>query len=114
MASDEKVRENRLRRMAERRGLTVHKSRRRDPAALDYGHIWLERWAVQSGVDGSSSSDVWAGPFRSLDELDGYFAGAFSPEREFGRERTLVSQSTAASKSLGTGRSFGVTVSRRG
>jgi hypothetical protein len=34
--SDEKVRENRLRRMAERQGLRLVKSRRRDPHALDY------------------------------------------------------------------------------
>jgi hypothetical protein len=86
MTTDEKVRENRLRRMAERRGLSVHKSRRRDPGALDYGHIWLERWAVQDGLDASSSDEVWAGPFRSLDELEAYFAGRFSPEREFGRD----------------------------
>lgn len=36
MASD-KVRENRLRRTAERRGLTLVKSRRRDTHATDYG-----------------------------------------------------------------------------
>jgi hypothetical protein len=36
-----KVRENRLRRMAERQGLTLEKSRRRDPRALDYGTYWL-------------------------------------------------------------------------
>ncbi len=35
-ASD-KVRENRLRRMADRRGYLLVKSRRRDPLALDYG-----------------------------------------------------------------------------
>jgi hypothetical protein len=33
----EKVRENRLRRAAARQGLTLNKSRRRDPRALDYG-----------------------------------------------------------------------------
>jgi hypothetical protein len=33
----EKVRENRLRRMLERRGYTLQKSRRRDPHAIDYG-----------------------------------------------------------------------------
>lgn len=32
----EKVRENRLRRMAERQGLALQKSRRRDPRAIDY------------------------------------------------------------------------------
>ena len=33
----DKVRENRLRRIAERRGLALSKSRRRDPRATDYG-----------------------------------------------------------------------------
>ena len=32
-----KVRENRLRRMADRRGLRLMKSRRRDPNAIDHG-----------------------------------------------------------------------------
>jgi hypothetical protein len=43
MASNtsEKVRENRLRRMAGRQGLQLLKSRRRDPRALDYGRYWL-------------------------------------------------------------------------
>jgi hypothetical protein len=40
-ASGEKVRENRLRRMAERQGLLLRKSRRRDPRALDYGTYML-------------------------------------------------------------------------
>lgn len=39
--TEEKVRENRLRRMASRQGLTLHRSRRRDPRALDYGLYWL-------------------------------------------------------------------------
>lgn len=37
MDTSEKVRENRLRRMAERRGFKLVKSRRRDPQAIDYG-----------------------------------------------------------------------------
>jgi hypothetical protein len=39
--TDEKVRENRLRRMADRQGLRLVKSRRRDPRALDYGTYML-------------------------------------------------------------------------
>jgi hypothetical protein len=35
--TEQKVRENRLRRVAERRGYRLTKSRRRDPEALDYG-----------------------------------------------------------------------------
>ncbi len=38
---DEKVRENRLRRAAERQGLVLKKSRRRDWRALDFGKYWL-------------------------------------------------------------------------
>ena len=37
----EKIRENRLRRMAERQGLALHKSRRRDERALDFGTYGL-------------------------------------------------------------------------
>lgn len=33
----DRVRENRVRRVAQRRGLRIVKSRRRDPRALDYG-----------------------------------------------------------------------------
>jgi hypothetical protein len=38
---EDKVRENRLRRMAYRQGLRLVKSRRRDPRALDYGSYAL-------------------------------------------------------------------------
>lgn len=34
---EEKIRENRLRRMAKRQGLRLDKSRRRDPHAIGYG-----------------------------------------------------------------------------
>jgi hypothetical protein len=37
-----KVRENRLRRMAERQALRLVKSRRRDPLAVDYGKYRIE------------------------------------------------------------------------
>lgn len=39
--SDEKVRENRLRRMAERQWMRIEKNRRRDPHAADYGGYQL-------------------------------------------------------------------------
>jgi hypothetical protein len=39
--TEDKVRENRLRRAAERQGLRLAKSRRRDPNAADYDHYWL-------------------------------------------------------------------------
>jgi hypothetical protein len=37
MNSQEKVRENRVRRMAQRQEMSVRKSRRRDPWAIDFG-----------------------------------------------------------------------------
>jgi hypothetical protein len=51
-STSEKVRENRLRAMAERQGLALHKSRRRDPRAIDF-----DRWMV---VD-SFTNDVLTG-----------------------------------------------------
>lgn len=45
MTNTEKVTENRLRRIAARRGYTLTKSRTRDPKALNYG-----RWAIFNGV----------------------------------------------------------------
>ena len=39
--SSDKVRENRARRAAQRQGLTLLKSRRRDPRALGYGRYQL-------------------------------------------------------------------------
>ncbi len=39
--SNEKVRENKLRRMAERQGLVLVKSRRRDPRSIDYGKYMI-------------------------------------------------------------------------
>lgn len=37
----DKVRENRLRRMAARQGYQLAKSRRRDPLAVDFGVYWI-------------------------------------------------------------------------
>jgi hypothetical protein len=37
----DKVRENRVRRMADRQGLILRKSRRRDRRAWDFGSYWL-------------------------------------------------------------------------
>lgn len=74
---DQKVRENRLRRMADRQGYALHKPRRRDQRALDYGELWLMQvWAqdssgrIEAVADPEGSDDAWLGPFRSLDELE--------------------------------------------
>jgi len=42
MSAEEKVREARLRRVADRRGLRLVRSRRRDPGALTYGRYFVE------------------------------------------------------------------------
>jgi hypothetical protein len=75
--TSEKVRENRLRRMAERQGYALRKPRRRDPRALDYGELWLMRFYVEDEAgkiealaDPENTDDAWLGPFRSLDELE--------------------------------------------
>jgi hypothetical protein len=56
--SDDKVRENRLRRMAERQGLRLEKSRRRDPLALDYGLMRLVDSESGAAVTESTSLDA--------------------------------------------------------
>lgn len=68
MADAYKVRENRLRRMAQRQGLILRKSRRRDPRATDYGTYTLTNMHTknleygQYGVVG-------------LDEIEAYLKG---------------------------------------
>lgn len=65
MSDEEKVRENRLRRMAERQGYQLVKSRRRDPRAFDYGARWI--------VDPRSNTIVAGDPTTggmSLDEVE--------------------------------------------
>lgn len=61
----DKVRENRLRRMAERQGYMLQKSRRRDPRAIDYGGYMI--------VDPNANAIVAGGEMNgysmSLDEV---------------------------------------------
>lgn len=52
-----KTRENRIRRMAERQGLTLTKSRRRDPRAVEYGRYYILRDGIQV-LDTTSLADV--------------------------------------------------------
>lgn len=51
MENADKVRENRLRRMAERQGLRLVKSRRRDPRAVGFGLYQLDGGNAQLAVD---------------------------------------------------------------
>ena len=62
-----KAYENRLRRMAERQGLGLRKSRRRDPLARDYGEIYIV-----------NERGTKMGTFHSLDEAEAWLA---NPER---------------------------------
>ena len=66
MAERQKVRENRLRRMAERQGLALEKSRRRDPYALDYGTYQI----VDPDTSGLVASGLDSGFGMTLDEVE--------------------------------------------
>jgi hypothetical protein len=67
-----KIRENRLRRAAERQELRLVKSPRRDPNALGYG-----RWAIIDPEDGGTmhSHAPWGIHVLSLDEVEHYLLG---------------------------------------
>jgi hypothetical protein len=65
----EKVRENRLRRMAERQGHQLVKSRRRDPRAYDYGRYWITDPATKVIVAGHDRFGM------SLDEAEVWLTG---------------------------------------
>lgn len=54
--ADEKVRENRLRKMAKRQGYELQKSRRRDPRAIDYGGWMIVDPDSNGVVEGSNYS----------------------------------------------------------
>ena len=72
----ERSREARLRRAAVRQGLTLRKSRRRDPRALDFGRYWLIRGdeTVVSAVLGDP--DVLGAKLGvTLDEVEAYLTG---------------------------------------
>lgn len=70
--SSEKVRENRLRAMATRRGLAIQKSRRRDPMAIDF-----DRWVIvdlftSKPVAGTGPGNL---PSMTLDDVEAYLRG---------------------------------------
>jgi hypothetical protein len=66
-----KVRENRLRRMATRYGLVLHKSRVRDWRAPDYGSYWLTDRRYGGVVLGRVPGD-WHGETATLDDIERY------------------------------------------
>ena len=68
----DKVRENRLRRIAERRGLKLTRSRRRDPDALDYG-----LYALIDVSTGGTVHPMLVNDFAhaiTLDDVEGYLS----------------------------------------
>lgn len=64
----EKVRENRLRRMAERQGLRLLKSRRRDERAIDYGGFMLVDAETGLAIAGGSPVPY----FLSADDVEAW------------------------------------------
>lgn len=66
--SDDKVRENRLRRMAERQGLQLQKSRRRDPRAYDYGSYQL----VDTATNVMAAGNHQTGYGLDLDQVEAW------------------------------------------
>lgn len=69
MDAEEKVREARLRRMAERQGLYLQRSRRRDPLALDFGGYQLIEPGSNSLVFGEFAGRGFGA---SLDDIEDY------------------------------------------
>jgi len=69
-----KVRENRLRRIADRRGLRLTKSRQRDPRGLTFGHYRLEDSRSRLGV--AVEDPLQRGyPFSDLDDVEVFLNG---------------------------------------
>jgi len=68
---DNQVRENRLRRMADRQGLRLEKSRRRDPQALTFGTYRLVDLYTNNLVLGDRERGFGC----DLDELEQYLTG---------------------------------------
>lgn len=70
MDQTEKVQENRLRRKADRQGLRLEKSRRRDPQAIDYGRYRLVDARHNAVAFGAASFDFEA----TLEEIEDYLS----------------------------------------
>jgi hypothetical protein len=71
MDNTEKVRENRLRRMAERQGLQLRKSRRRDTRAYDFGTYRLADPRTNMLVVGGYNDEL------NLGELEAYLTAEY-------------------------------------
>lgn len=70
MVDEKKIRENRLRNKADRQGLRLIKSRRRDPDAIDYGGYMLVDIETGGAVLGAGSFSFQA----DLDDVEEYLS----------------------------------------
>ena len=68
----DKTRETRIRRMADRQGLRLLKSRRRDPRAIDYGRYMLVSIDENAVVFGTGAIGR---PSATLDEVEAFLSG---------------------------------------
>ena len=71
MTTAEKTRETRLRRMAERQGLKLEKSRRRDHHAWDYGMFMI----LSAENNGVVAGTVAGRPGFTIDDVEEYLTG---------------------------------------
>ena len=69
----DKIRENRLRRVAKRQGLILRKSRRFDPQAIDYGLYALIDLRDNLLVTPKNVNSIYA---LTLDEVEDWLTGA--------------------------------------
>ena len=70
MDQETKTREARLRRAAERQGMILHRSRRRDLRALAYGRYWLEDTIARTVHGAGERGRVGDLPGLSMDEVE--------------------------------------------
>jgi len=70
----DKVRENRIRRMAQRQGLRVVKSRRRDPQALDFGYYYIVDISTGEGPFIVAGAESGRADY-TLDDVEKYLTG---------------------------------------
>ena len=83
MGQADKTRETRLRRAADRQGLRLERSRRRDPRATDYGRYWLLDLATDEIVAGADDLDR---PSMTLDEVEAWLTGEPDDDAQQGEE----------------------------
>jgi hypothetical protein len=77
MDQSEKVRENRLREVAKRRGYELSKSRRRDPLAVDFGKWYLTRGSMEG--PGGGKAPMGTVTLESLDSVESFLDGKIGP-----------------------------------